>query len=75
MTQDEHEMLIRHDEQLKAVPQLADAVQTLATQLNGLSTDLRVSVAKAATLAGLIGVAGAVVSCVGTWYVLIHYAK
>lgn len=67
MTTDQSEMLIRHDEQLKALAQLPAAVQELTTQL-------RVANARATTVAACIGAACSVLGCVGTWVVMVHFS-
>lgn len=66
MSIEQSEMLIRHDEQLKALAQLPGAVQELTTQL-------RVANARASTVAACVGIVGSVLGCVGTWLVMIHF--
>jgi hypothetical protein len=66
MNEDQREMLIRHDEQLKALASLPAAV-------NELTAQLRVANARAMTIAGCIGVAGSIAGCVGTWAVMIKF--
>ena len=56
-------MLIRHDEQLKALASLPNAV-------NELTAQLRVANARATTIAACIGVGGSILGCVGTWFVM-----
>lgn len=68
MTTEQSEMLIRHDEQLKALAQLPGAVQELTTQL-------RVANARVSTVAACVGVVGSVLGCVGTWVVMVHFSK
>lgn len=60
-------MVIRHDEQLKALPDLAEAVRDLTTQI-------AVNNARNQWISGAIGTAGAIVGCVGTWIVIIKTA-
>jgi hypothetical protein len=67
MNQESNEMLIRHDEQLKALATLPAAVNELAAQM-------RVANARATTVAAAIGVGGSILGCAGTWFVMIHWA-
>jgi hypothetical protein len=59
--------LIRHDEQLKALSSLPAAVNELATQL-------RVANGQARVVALLVGGFSSVVSCVGTWIIIVHFS-
>ncbi len=68
MTTEQQEMLIRHDEQLKALASLPQAV-------NELTAQLRVANARATTLAACIGSGCSVLGCAGTWFVMAHFAK
>ena len=68
MSVDQQEMLIRHDEQLKALAQLPAAVTELAAQM-------RVANARATTIAAAIGAACSVAACLGTWAVLVYFGK
>lgn len=61
-------MLIRHDEQLKALPDLTAAV-------SALKTVIAVNAAKVAFIGTVAGVIGSIVSCVGTWIVIAHFSK
>jgi hypothetical protein len=63
---DQNEMLIRHDEQLKALMQLPEAV-------NKLTTALEVSNTRTTTVAAAIGVICSVLACIGTWAVMIKF--
>jgi hypothetical protein len=67
MNDEQREMLIRHDEQLKALASLPNAV-------NELTAQLRVSNARATTVAACIGVGGSILGCIGTWVVMIRFA-
>ena len=67
MNNDEKEMLIRHDEQLRALSCLPSAV-------NELTMQLRIANARAATVAACIGSACSVIACVGTWVILVHFS-
>jgi hypothetical protein len=60
---EEREMLIRHDEQLKALPELAKAV-------NRLTTALEVANARTSIVSGVVGVIGSTLACVGTWIIM-----
>ena len=68
MTSDQSEMLIRHDEQLKTLAPLPAAVQKLADKQNSLS-------AKVGLVVASVSVAGMIINCLGTWYILIHFSK
>lgn len=63
MNTEQSEMLIRHDEQLKALAQLPGAVQELTTQL-------RVANARANTIMACIGAGGSILGAGGTWLVM-----
>lgn len=63
MTLEQRDMLIRHDEQLKALCDLPDAV-------NKLTTALEVSNARITTAAVFTGVLGSIISAAGTWIVM-----
>jgi hypothetical protein len=60
MNEEQHDMLIRHDEQLKALALLPAAVTELAAQL-------RVANAQARLVALIVGGVASVIGCVGTW--------
>lgn len=61
-------MLIRHDEQLKALAQLPAAVQELTMQL-------KIANASARVIAACVGVGCSIASTVGTWFVMVHFAR
>ena len=64
--QEMREVLIRHDEQLKTVPRLTEAV-------NRLSEELHIANARANAIAACIGIMGSIIGCLGTWAVMIHF--
>ncbi len=70
---EDHDMIIRHEEQLKAIPQLSSAISRLTDQVSLLSQQLAVSDSRVTTVASCVGVGCSVLATVGTWFVMIHF--
>jgi len=75
MNDTDHDMLIRHDQQLLALRDLSDAITTLADKVQSLKTQLAIANARTIAVAGCIGTMCSVIATVGTWMVMIHVGK
>jgi len=66
--QELRETVARHDEIIKAIPDLVKAVQELRMEIVKMNTIRTIIFA-------LFGIVGSCASCIGTWFVMIHFGK
>jgi len=71
----DHDMLIRHDQQLMALHDLSESIVGLADKVAQLKTQLAIANARTTMVAGCVGTVCSIIATVGTWVVMLHTGK
>ncbi len=69
----DHDLLIRHDEQLRELSKLPGAIDLLTASLAALNVRLSVAQGQSRTVVAAVGIACSFFSCIGTWIVMIIF--
>ena len=68
----DHDLLIRHDEQLRQLSKLPSAMETLSDTISRLRTEIKVNRAQLMAVVGVVGIIGSGIGTLGTWYFMLH---
>lgn len=72
--EEQRDMLIRHDEQLRSLVKLPDAVNELSKQIRDLADSQRVSRTRTDLIRSFVNIAWIVGTTVMTWIIAIHWS-